>query len=298
MYAVAVLLASVPGVWTAGGSAEGDAHSGFARVNGARLYYEVKRPVAPMDGASDGVPVVLVHGLSLDRRMWHEQFDALARHFVTYRLDLRGHGRSDAATGPVALHDDVLGFMDAMGIRRAHLIGQSLGGNAATEVAASSPDRVETLVLIDAGINGFAYPTPNILQRIPRYLEIFATDGREAALDAWLRDPLFAVSREQDEVRQALERVVLECPCSLYFNPQYQVRPPTFTRLSRIVAPTLLMIGERDTPDFQAATDALERAIDGSVKVVIPGAGHMANMDQPAVVTGQLLRFLREHARR
>ena len=98
-------------------------------------------------------------------------------------------------------------------------------------------------------------------------------------------------------MRQALQQIVLSCSCSLYFNPQFQIRPPTFTRLSQVVAPTLLLIGEFDTLDFQAATDALHQGIQGSTRVVVPDAGHMANMDEPVTVTRQILRFLRHHAR-
>jgi pimeloyl-ACP methyl ester carboxylesterase len=269
--------------------------SGFALVNGARLFYEMKGPAAT-NGTIEETPVLLVHGLSLDRRMWDRQFDALAKHFVTYRLDLRGHGQSDAVTGPVGLHDDLVGFMDALGIDRAHLVGQSLGGNAVTEVAASHSVRVESLILVDSGINGFAYPTPNVLQRVPAYLQIFNTEGQAAALRAWIQDRLFAVSLERRRVREALARIILGCPCSLFFNPQFQIRPPTFTRLSQIVAPTLVLIGEFDTHEFQAAADALHQGIAGSRKIVIPDAGHMANMDEPVAVTREILRFLRRTA--
>ncbi|MBC8078627.1 MAG: alpha/beta fold hydrolase [Chloroflexales bacterium] len=265
-------------------------HTGFVVVNGAHLYYEVRGNTR---AAETRLPVILVHGLSLDSRMWDHQFAALARSFVTYRYDLRGHGRSDPVTGPVALHDDMLGFMDALGIAKAHLVGLSLGGNAVSEVAAAHPERVGRVVLIDSGINGFAYPTPNVLQRIPAYLAINAEQGREAALRAWVQDPLFAVSYQSPRVRPALEALVLSCPCSLFFNPQFQIRPPTFERLDQIVAPTLVLVGERDQPEFQAAAAALDQHIPDSRKVVIERAGHMANLDQPRATTRELLWFLR-----
>jgi 3-oxoadipate enol-lactonase len=258
----------------------------------------VRGPRRPVALATDTAPVVLVHGLSLDSSMWNRQFEALSRYFVTYRYDMRGHGRSDAVTGPVALHEDLLGVMDALGIERAHLVGQSLGGNAATEVAATHPERVDTLTLIDSGINGFPYPTPNVLQRIPTYLDIFASDGRDAALRAWIQDPLFAVSRERRRLRRTLEGILLRCSCSLFFSPQLQVRPDTYSRLSQITAPTLLMIGELDTSEFQAATAALRQHISGATAVVIPDAGHMANMDEPVAVTRHLLHFLHRAAGR
>ncbi|NJM07092.1 alpha/beta hydrolase [Candidatus Gracilibacteria bacterium] len=205
-------------------------NTGFVEVNGAQLYYEVRGSKA----AQRFPPVILVHGLSLDHRMWDAQFRTLSRVFLTYRYDMRGHGQSDPVSEPVGLHDDLLGFMDAMGIQKAHLVGQSLGGNAVGEIAATHPERVDKVVLIDSGINGFQYPTPNVLQRIPTYLELNKTEGREAALQAWVCDPLFGVSFERLRVRTALEEIVLSCPCSLFFNPQFQIRPPTFERLNQI----------------------------------------------------------------
>lgn len=263
--------------------------TGFVRVNGANLYYEVRGSKA---AAKRFPPIILVHGLSLDNRMWDGQFKILSKFFLTYRYDMRGHGQSDPVTGPVGLHDDLLGFMDALGIEKAYLVGQSLGGNAVSEVAATHPERVKKVVLIDSGINGFQYPTPNVLQRVPNYLGIYSTQGREAALSAWIQDPLFSSSYQDPEVRLALEEIVLNCSCSLFFNPQFQIRPPTFSRLGQITAPTLVLIGALDQHEFQSASDALDQYIPNSSKIVIPGAGHMANMDEPLAVTFEILKFL------
>jgi 3-oxoadipate enol-lactonase len=265
--------------------------TGFVHVNGTNLYYEVR---GSTKAAKQFAPVILVHGLSLDNQIWDSQFRVLSKFFVTYRYDVRGHGQSDPATGPVGLHDDLIGFMDALGIEKAHLVGLSLGGNAVTEVAATHPERVENVVLIDSGINGFLYPTPNVLQRIPTYLDIYNTQGREAALKAWVQDPLFAVSYQNPLVQPVLEEIVLNCSCSLFFNPQFQIRPPTFSRLGQITSPTLVLIGELDEHEFQAAADALDQNIPNSVKVVVPDAGHMTNLDKPVLVTVRILEFLNQ----
>jgi pimeloyl-ACP methyl ester carboxylesterase len=267
--------------------------TGFVEVNGAQLYYEARGRKAV---AERFPPVILVHGLSLDNRMWDKQFNVLSRFFLTYRYDMRGHGKSDPAAGPVGLHDDLLGFMDALDIEKAYLVGQSLGGNAVSEVAATHPERVAKVVLIDSGINGFQYPTPSVLQRIPTYLDINKTQGREAALRAWVQDPLFSVSYASPRVRPALEEIVLNCACSLFFNPQFQIRPPTFERLGQISAPTLVLIGERDQHEFQAASNTLDERIPDSIKITVPGAGHMANMDKPQRVTREMLTFLLDRA--
>ena len=292
--ALAVLIGGISASAQAERIFDATVEKGFVQVNGARLYYEV----GGRNLAGRRPSVILVHGRSLDTRSWDRQFSILSKFFVTYRYDLRGHGLSDPATGPIGLHDELLGFMDALGIEKAHLIGQSLGGNVVTEGAATHPNRLEKLILIDSGINGFQYPTPNVLQRIPTYLEIFKTQGGDAALGAWVNDPLFSVTRQNPRSGSRVEEIVLNCPCSLFFNPQFEIRPPTFSRLSEITAPTLLMVGELDHQEFQAATDALHHHIRDSVKVVIPGAGHMAHHDEPLEVTWKILEFLLDDAQR
>ena len=170
-----------------------------------------------------------------------------------------------------------------MDVSSAHLVGLSLGGNAVSELAAAHPERVETIVLIDSGVNGFQYPAPNVLQRIPTYLQLYESEGRDAALQAWVQDPLFAVSYQNDEVRRDLERIVLGCPCSLFWNPQFQIRPDTWNRLHTISAPTLVVVGALDTSDFQAASAACTRGFRARSSRSCR-CGHMANMDQPRAV--------------
>lgn len=259
----------------------------YVEVNGARLHYQRMTPAEP----STKAPLVLVHGLTLDMSVWDPLFEALAEHFVTYRFDMRGHGLSSAVTGPVALHEDLLGFMDTLGIAKAQLVGFSLGGNVVTELAAAHPERVETLVLIDSGINGFPYPTPNLLQRLPTYLAVYAREGRTAALEAWLKDPVFGASSQNDVVRAALERMVLSCPCSLFFEPQLLVRPDTYNRLSSITAPTLVLIGTRETEDLQAASRALQRRIVHARYRAVAGAGHMVPLEQPRAVLEAIMQL-------
>lgn len=208
---------------------------GLIEVNGGRLYYEMRGAESTMLAT----PVILVHGPTLDCRSWDAQFKVLSKFFTTYRYDLRGHGLSDAVTGPVGSQEDLIGLMDALGIEKAHVIGQSLGGNIVTEVAVSHPQRAETLTLIDSGINGFTSPTPNV--------------------------PL---------------------------NSQFELCPETYSRLSLIRIPTLVLVGEFDHPEFQTAADILHQQIKGASKVVIPAAGHMSHQEEPQEVTWEILEFL------
>ncbi len=94
--------------------------SGYADVNGGKHYYEI---------AGSGTPLILVHGFSLDRRMWDDQFAVLAESYRVVRYDVRGFGQSvDIPTDPYSYPADLLGLMDALNIEKAHLVGLSMGG--------------------------------------------------------------------------------------------------------------------------------------------------------------------------
>src|SRR5690242_14712282 len=98
---------------------------GFAEVNGTRLCYEV---------AGSGHPLVLVHGFTLDKSMWDDQFSIFAERYKVIRYDLRGHGKSAVPGAEGFYHaDDLKGLLDHLGVGRAHLIGLSLGAAIVTE---------------------------------------------------------------------------------------------------------------------------------------------------------------------
>lgn len=128
-----------------------------ADVAGVRLAYRAA-------GDPDAPPMVLLHGLGDDERAWHTVLPALATGHRVYALDLRGHGRS-SHPGRYAfelMRDDVLGFLDAAGVRRCVLVGHSLGGIVGLLVAAAAPHRLTHLVLEDA-----TAPRPGDLRRPP-----------------------------------------------------------------------------------------------------------------------------------
>src|SRR5215467_3809964 len=116
------------------------------QVPGGELYYEVE---------GDGTPVVLVHGLALDRRMWDDQVPALADVATVVRYDVRGFGRSTRdATTPYSNAGDLWRLADHLGIDRPVLVGLSMGGRVVVEATLAAPERVRALVLVDAVLDG------------------------------------------------------------------------------------------------------------------------------------------------
>ena len=114
-------------------------------LNGARIHYE---------RSGSGFPLLLIHAGIADSRMWEPQAKAWANHFDMIRPDLRGFGDSELPPEPYSERADVVALLDHLGVDRAHVIGCSMGGTLATDLAIEHPERVERLVLVAGGVSG------------------------------------------------------------------------------------------------------------------------------------------------
>jgi pimeloyl-ACP methyl ester carboxylesterase len=264
-------------------------HTGFADVNGTRLYYEL---------AGVGHPLILIHGFSLDTRMWDDQFEVFAQGYQVLRYDLRGFGKSAVPTDVPYTHPaDLHALLTHLGIAHAYIVGLSLGGAVAVDFAVTYPDATDALIAVDAALSGgYAWGEAfEAEERMARALRNPAPQaGLQTAKTLWLQHPLFAPVHEQPAVAARLAAMVADYSgWHLLTHDLVQVlEPPAIHRLGTITAPTLVIVGERDVVDFQRIADILARGIPGAKKVVIPGVGHMANMEDPAQFNALVLAFL------
>ena len=240
-----------------------------------------------------GAAVVLIHGFSLDTRMWDPQFDVLARHFRTIRYDMRGFGQSPAPDGIYTQADDLVALLDARDIQRAHIIGLSMGGSVALDFAILHPARVDRLVLLDAGAGGHRWSDAwdNTVKAVWAH-------GRRGDLATarrmWLEFDLFKPALANPASSARLQQIVTEYSGWHWLNrdPSNGMDPPALQRLDEVVAPTLSLIGEHDLPDFHAIAAKLEAGIADNRTEVIDGVGHMSNMEAPVQVNRAVLAFL------
>lgn len=260
-------------------------HKDFADVNGTRLYYEV---------AGSGHPLVLVHGFTLDTRMWDAQFEVFAQHYQTIRYDLRGFGQSATPTeDPYAHPDDLRALMAHLGLDHAGIIGLSLGGSVAVDFAVTYPDATDTLIPVDAAlIGGYQWdqrPSANLRKEAQQ-------TGIQGAKTVWLNSALFGPARENPVAAGPLTQIVDDYSGWHFVNndPGRTAEPPATQRLITISAPTLVIVGERDLPDFHRIANILEQGIPNAKKVVMPGVGHMSNMEDPERFNTTVLTFLAE----
>lgn len=260
------------------------AKSEIVTVNGTQLYYELQ---------GDGPLVTLLHGFSLDCRMWDPQFDTFAREFRVLRYDLRGFGRSGpVGTEPYSPSDDLQALLDHLDIDATAVVGLSMGGGFAIDFALACPQRTTALVAADSALAGFEWPggRPSAW-----HAELAAAQGLAAAKQAWLDCVLFQPASEQPAVAAALGRMVEDYSGWHWLNAHPLIAPsaPAIDRLSEIRCPSLIIVGARDEADFQTVAERLAHDIADARLVRIPGAGHMSNMEAPREFNDAVAQFLR-----
>jgi pimeloyl-ACP methyl ester carboxylesterase len=266
----------------------GKAASGFAEVNGTRLFYEA---------AGKGPAVVLIHGGLVDSRLWDDQFREFSKRYRVVRYDLRGFGRSASpAAGQRFSHlEDLRALLGFLKVERATLVGLSLGGIVAADFALEYPQTVERLVLVGAGLRGAQ------IQPDERLIAIYRSsqqDGPEKYADKQLGTPFFAAATPSNaRVRARLREMLVHNHKALATLAdgvvQYPARP-TVERLADIKVPTLVVVGSIDHPNLLAVADILPAKIPGARKVTMPGASHHPPVEQPKEFNRILSDFLRK----
>ena len=247
---------------------------------GGELYYEAE---------GDGVPVVLVHGLALDARMWDDQVPALKDIARVVRYDVRGFGRS-ARDGDTAYShaDDLWWLLDHLKIEQAVLVGLSMGGRIVVEATLTAPQRVPALVLLDAVLDGVPWD-PDSKRGMQAIGEGLRSGGLDAAKAAWLRHDFFVPAHRTPDIAHRLAEMVGEYSGVNWTSADpHTPQPHSIELLATIAAPTTVVIAELDVPCFHEMSDVLADRIPGARKVTVPGVGHLVNMEAPETVNALL----------
>jgi len=252
----------------------------FTAVGDRTVHAQVEGP--------PGAPVLLMlHSLGTNLHVWDPQAAALARTHRVIRPDLRGHGLSGVVSGEAtmaALAEDAFALLDALGVGAAHVAGVSIGGRIAMEMAATRPDRVRSLFLLDTAM---AFPpASNWGSRI----EAVRAGGMAAVADGvmarWVVDQGSPASR-------GLRAMLLATPAEGYAAAAAALRDAASEPLAgRLTVPTRVVVGELDQASPVAAAEAIRDAVPGSVLTVLPGIAHIPNFEAAEAVTAALLDHL------
>lgn len=257
------------------------------RVGDVELYYELIDCTEPWHSAPP--PVVLLHGLGTDRRIWLYQVPTFCSRLPTVLVDLRGHGRSSAPEGAWTVADmarDVVRLLRYLGAERAHLIGLSLGGMVAQQFALDYPYATASLVLADT-ICGIPPDGEAIAADALRFIESHAmAEVAKARITAAFTDAVDPVMRGH-----LIEAVALNDKDAYERAARAAFGFSVCGRLEEISAPTLVVVGEGDRTFPMPWMEALAERIRGARLVRIPGAGHISNMERPQEFNRAALAF-------
>ncbi len=249
----------------------------------------------------EGPPVVLVHAGIADSRMWEPQVGPFSKSHTVARTDLPGYGRSPIETDVVSFSDSVRKAMDAAGINRSALVGVSLGGRAALELAAESPERVSALVLVGPGIDDHDW-SEQVGSFDAAEEEALERGDLDAAIDINLRLWLAGPRRTLDAIEPQVRELVAEMQRDAFQLQQghsdvrlARLDPPASKRLGDIRVPTLIVTGDEDLEDIHRIADRLTREIAGATRATIADAAHLPNLERPAEFNRIVLDFLRDH---
>lgn len=257
---------------------------------GFRMYYETQ-------GA--GAPLLLINGLGSDSSEWLFQQPAFAERFLVVAFDNRGSGQSDTPPGPYStaqMADDAAALLSHLGTDRAHVLGVSLGGMIAQEVALRHPQRVRKLVLACTapGGNGSVRPAPEVLKAFVRSPSADPETEIRRVIPYLYTD---AYRRDHHEEIEGFIRRRLANPVSAEGNAAQlaaAVGHSAWDRLGHIAAPTLVITGENDRVVPPENSRRIAGRIPGSKLVLLPGAPHRFFAENPEAFNREVLAFLRE----
>jgi len=255
----------------------------FADLPGCRLAFE---------RAGSGPPLVFVHGFGLDHRLWGPQFERFAASHMVVRYDLRGYGASSGSLEDGYTHGgDLVALLDHLELECATLVGLSMGGQVALELGVLHPERVERLVLVDSFLadHDFSEAWVGMWKALS---QLATSRGLETAVETWREGMLFSVAQREPQAAALLREMMDSWSGWHLAHPEHYPYVPVSPRLAEIRAEALVVVGELDLPDFAAIAERLGERLPVVRREVVPGAGHVPNLEQAEAFNALLAGFL------
>jgi 3-oxoadipate enol-lactonase len=249
--------------------------------------------------AGDGPAVVLIHEGICDARMWDPQWETFPRSHRVVRYDLRGFGRSPIGPGRFSHAGDLLDVLEQQDVRKASLVGVSMGGRVALEVAIARPELVEALVLVGAGLPGHEW-SAEMKAADEAEMAALAEGDLDAAVEVSLRTWVDGPRRRPEDVDPEVRALVGEMQ-----RRAYELQLPVWEtaeeeplvgdlseRVGEVRAPTLVLVGEEDVPDMHEIAGQLERELPNARRATIADTAHVPSLERPREFDALVLSFL------
>ena len=249
-----------------------------------------------VDVAGEGSTLLLLHAGIADRRMWDDVWPMLTARHRVIRYDLRGYGDTPIPADRFGWTADAVALLGELGVERAHVLGVSMGAGVALDLALARPELVDRLVLVAPGLPGWKWSD--------------AMDGFDAAeteavergdLDeaSWINVRFWVdgVGRPGGVADPSVRQRVFEMQKHAFEidNPDAKLTwlvDDRAERLGEVRAPTLLVVGELDQPDFLAIGRHMADGMPDARLEVMPGVAHLPPMEAPEAFTRVVLDFL------
>ena len=266
---------------------------GRVNVGNGSLYYEE---------AGQGEPIIFVHGHSLDHRMWDEQFSVLAKKYRVIRYDLRGYGISSSQTEDYQFThaEDLVTLMDSLHIRKAHIVGLSLGGFITADMLAYFPDRMLSAFLASGNIRKSKGPsepmTPEEARVRDKEIAALKEKGVDVMKKEWFEGLMKSGGSQRERMRESLWQMIDEWDAWQPLHKEVRVVAglDAIEKLKKNHpdVPALIVEGHSSGNRFSKEPPILQYLPNGKLKV-IDDCGHMLNMERPEEFNAALEEFLK-----
>lgn len=235
--------------------------------------------------------VILLHDGILHSAAYDDVWPLLCERYRVVRYDRRGYGDSPPATAPYKPAEDLAALMKALDIAHATLVGSSSGSGVAVDFALAHPQAVDRLVLVGPWVSGFD-ASFGFIARSLKLLALFKLGAVESAA----RDP-YILTRNAAPQRQRVVELLRAHPGNVTAGMKERSLGAAKPRLGEIHVPTLVLVGQVDIKDVQEQAKALEAAIPGARRVVVPASGHLMYLERPKAFADLVIDFMGEGAR-
>ena len=255
----------------------------YCKTKDATIHYRIE---------GDGEDVVLVHGVGSDLTAWDGVIAALRERYRILRVDLRGHGESEKTPGPYHLRmftDDLLALLDCLSVTKTHLVGFSLGGLIAQQVAIEATDRLLSLVLIST----VAGRSEEEKQRVIARAELLKKEGAQAHLVAadkrWFTDDFRRANPEV--IKKRKQKSLCNDPDCYAAAYRVLAENDLVDDLHKIATPTLAVTGEFDIGSTPRMSHLIAQRVQHGKAVVLPQLKHAVLLEAPAKIAAMLEEF-------
>ena len=259
-----------------------------AKTENLNVYYEI---------IGHGPPLVMIRGVGSNVDHWYEQVPVLSRKYQLLVFDNRGIARSSDPGGSFSTKDmaaDTVALMEAVGIKKAHVLGYSMGGMIAQELALAYPDKISGLILVatDCGISLRIEARPEYSRLFTEMIRLGTNEAKTAAAGCLFANQTF---ESRPDIMQRYAEVSLRFPApqrTLERQWEAITRHDACSRLQNITAPTLVITGSEDALVPPENSRVLAERIPNAQLRSIDGGGHLFVVEQPQQFNEAVLGFL------